>query len=338
MLGSRILKFEGVSVKWSWTFIVGLSLLSQGVANASEKRDLRLPDEYELAGSSALGILNTGAAGASGVNAIQVNPALLVLNREYSVTASYHWPTEGRDLYRIGVVDGTTSRYAAAASVVGFQGDAEDSLAILGRDSRVLRRASLGVAYPFKWFALGGSLNYVEGLEPALGYQTVKDGLSLGVGAVAFLARSLKLGISAQNLNNSKVENFAPKYLKAGLSWTVVEKLLSFNLDYRERDRISLIEGSLSPIPGLDLDQQELKGLDGKEKMVFVGTKATVYNLMKFAANYGRSLEEEDERAAMSASLGVYQNQYSFVYTVSRPHMDYSDLQTALTLQVFMKI
>ena len=60
-----------------------------------------------------MGAMNTGAAQVTGVDAVYVNPALLVLDREYSVTASYHWPTDGRDYYRLGVVDGKTSKYAA---------------------------------------------------------------------------------------------------------------------------------------------------------------------------------------------------------------------------------
>lgn len=324
-------------MNWSWLFVL-FSLFVYSGALASDRRDLRLPDEYELAGSSALGVLNTGAADASGTNAIQVNPALLVLDREYTVSASYHWPTEGRDYYRLGVVDGTTSRYAAAASYVGFQGKAEDSIGVWGRDSMVLRRASLGVAYPFKWFALGGSLYYVEGLTPKLGFQEVEDGMSIGIGAVAFLSRDIKLGLSAQNLNNSKVQSFAPRFVKAGFAWNVLDDVLSVNLDYRERERISSIEGSLTPIAGLDLDEADYKGFDVDEKMVFLGTKAKIYNLMKFAANYGASVEKDDPRKALAASLGVYQNQYSLVYTVSQPHLEYSDIQSALTLQVFMKI
>ncbi|SME90843.1 hypothetical protein [Pseudobacteriovorax antillogorgiicola] len=303
------------------------------------ERDFRIPDEYELAGSSTLGVMNAGVAQATGIDAIYINPALLVLDREYSVSASYHWPTEGRDYYRLGIVDGKTSQYAAGASYVGFQGDANDSFVDpLSRDSRVLKRASLGVAYPFRWFAVGIAGYYVEGLEPELEQQKVVDGLSLGVGAVAYLARSLRVGLSAQNLNNDKVQAFAPRFYKAGLSWDMIENLVSLHADYRQRERVKDFEGSLVAIPGLELDESSLKGLQSPEKMVFLGGKATVYNLLKVATNFGTTVGDDERRSSIAGSIGVYQKDYSFVYTVSQPHMNYSDLQSALTLQVFMKI
>ena len=160
----------------------------------------------------------------------------------------------------------------------------------------------------------------------------------MGVGAVALLSRNLKLGFSAQNINNKKVKNFSPRFYKLGVSWEVYPETLSVNLDYRRRSRIKDIEGSLDPIPGFELDSDSLRGLEFEEEMVYLGGKAKVYNLLRIDANYGMSLQKDDLRSSLSTSLGIYQNEYSFVYTLSQPYMEYSDLQSTISLQVFMKI
>ena len=133
-------------------YLIAVMMLASDVLTAAP-RDFRLPDEYELAGTSSSAVLNTGAAVAGGVDAIRVNPALLALKKTYSVSAGYLWPTSGREIYRLGVVDSTTSKYAAAFSYLGFKGG-NDPLETSTRDSQVLKRGSVAVAYPLQRVAI----------------------------------------------------------------------------------------------------------------------------------------------------------------------------------------
>ena len=310
-------------------------------ANASafaEARELRIPGEYDQGGSSARGMLNVGTTEADGITAIQVNPAILALTDEYSVGVSYHWADLGRDYYRAGVVDAVTSKVAAGFSYTGFQEDPEDRfLSIETRDSSALKRASLGLAYPTKFLALGVSAYYTEGVEDGIAGKEVVKGLSLGLGLAGYILPNVKFGVSSQNLNNQKVAELAPRFIRVGVSWDVVPEWLLF-LDYRDRQRVNTIEGEIAAIPGLGINDEELKGYETSEKMVFLGSRMTVYDLIRIEAVYGSSVEPDDDRSSFSAGIGIHQKNYSFSYAIANSYLEYSDLQSAISLQVHMSL
>src|SRR5262245_51440873 len=63
----------------------------------------RIPAEYES--TSALGVaMNNGGYAANDPHAaVRANPALLSLEKQYSVSAGYHWPQSGREFYQASV-------------------------------------------------------------------------------------------------------------------------------------------------------------------------------------------------------------------------------------------
>ena len=97
-------------------------------------------------------------------------------------------------------------------------------------------------------------------------------------------------------------------------------------------------EGAITPIPGLELDESALLGFENPEQMFIAGAVVRVYNLLKLSGNYGLAIDKGNDRSSVAGSVGIYQKEYSFIYTLSQPHLEYDDLQSALTLQVFMKI
>lgn len=313
-------------------FLITASLMVDTWALSA--RDFRIPSEYEQAGSSASGILNAGATEADAFSAVQINPALLVLNREYSLGAAYHWPDAGRNFYRVGVVDGVTSKYAAAATYTGFQEKAQGIESRFERDSLTVKRAALGIAYPLQNVAVGMSLYYLEGLSSDLEGGDDSKGVSLGFGAIAYLTKQIKLGGSVQNLNNGSIAELAPRFYRIGLSWDVVPEWTIFG-DIRRRDRIGQYEGD---IQGGSVSDLTGDGLSQDESMIFLGNKVKIYNLIRMEVVYGNSIDPEDKRRSLAAGLSLVQQSYSLKYTVSRPYLEYSDLHSAISLQIMMKM
>ncbi|MEI6399609.1 MAG: hypothetical protein WCO71_12645 [Pseudomonadota bacterium] len=80
-----------------------------------------VPEEYESTGGQSLAFGGSVATGLGGASAIRANPALMALEKEYSINGAYHWPTAGRDFYQVGVVDGKTSPIAAGFTYTGAQ-------------------------------------------------------------------------------------------------------------------------------------------------------------------------------------------------------------------------
>src|SRR5690606_30326723 len=105
---------------------------------------------------------NAGVAALGGISAIRVNPGLLPLEPEYSISAGYYWPVQGRNYYQGGIVDAvTSSKIAAGVSFTGFSDDYEKDP--FERDSPINRRVAIGVAHAFKKVSLGISGQYVNG-------------------------------------------------------------------------------------------------------------------------------------------------------------------------------
>jgi hypothetical protein len=314
--------------------IVGAPL---SLAEFGHARDFSLPAEYETLGIQGSAYSNSGVAGLQGPDAVRVNPALLVLDREYSFSAAYNWVERGRDFYQLGVVDGTTSQMAAGVLFTGMRDSYEAGSLIPERDSPVIKRASLGVAYPFSRLALGLAGHYVEGIEESGLSDRVVKGVSLGVGAVAFLTPSLRMGLAIENLNNDKTERFSPQTLRAGLYWNVFPEQWQIFVDYRQRQRLAELEGPIDPIPGVAVDPSELKGFTETEKMLLAGFDIRVYNILKIVTSYGHAVSN-DGRRSLAASIGIDQQGFGLNYTVARPYLDRDEMVSSLSLTILLKI
>ena len=187
------------------------------------KRDFRIPDEYEAVGGNALGFANTASVAFSDVSSVRSNPGMLALESQYSVSAGYHWPTEGRDFYQAGVVDTKTSTVAAGFSFTGFQDDLDrGSYDFSERDALTEKRLALAVAYPLKFLSVGFGGQYVRGAVWDDGEFVTKKGPTLNLGAVGLLTKTIRIGASAENLNNRKVEALSPRVFRGGIAWLIL--------------------------------------------------------------------------------------------------------------------
>lgn len=303
----------------------------------AQERDLRLPAEFEALSDRGLGLNNMATAGLQGPGSIRVNPSLLALEREYSVSASYNWTPTGRDFYQLGVVDGSTANFAAGLLYTGFQDSYEHGAFLMQRDSPVLKRASLGLAYPLAKFAIGMSGNYVETrLDEGFESRVVKS-VALGGGMVAFLNPSLRIGAAVENLNNRRIQTVAPTTYRIGLDWAPFGEDAHFYFDYRHRQRVTELEGPVSAIPGLPLDPSELAGFSDPERMLFAGALLRIYGVVRATASYGHALSSDDRRS-LAASIGLQQQGFSISYSIARPYLDRSEQLNSLSLTMLLNI
>jgi len=302
-----------------------------------QQRDLSLPAEFEALGDRGLGLNNMGTAGLLGPAAIRVNPALLAFDREYSLSGAYNWAPRGRNFYQLGVVDGSTAAFSAGILYTGFQDAYQASAFLSDRDSPVHKRASLGVAYPLANFALGFSGHYVEGVEEdGFGSRVIKS-VALGTGIVGFLSPALRFGLSVENLNNRRIQVYAPTIYRAGLDWAPFGDDIHFLLDYRQRQRIAELEGEIRVFPGSQIDPSQLAGFDDPERMLFASGLVRLYNVLRVTASYGHAVSS-DERRSLAASIGLYQQGFSLSYSIARPYLDRTDQINSVSVTMLMKI
>ena len=55
----------------------------------------RLPDEIESDGGHMMGFAYGGTSAVSGLGSVKSNPAMLVFEKKYLITAGYNWPSVG---------------------------------------------------------------------------------------------------------------------------------------------------------------------------------------------------------------------------------------------------
>ena len=300
----------------------------------SSKPDYRIPDEYEATGGNALGFANSGSVAFSDVSSVRANPGMLALESQYAVSAGYNWPTNGRDFYQAGVVDTKTSKFAAGFSFTGFQDDLEkSSYDFEDRDALTEKRLALAVAYPLKFLSVGLGGQYVRGAIWEDGEFETKKGPTLNVGAVGLLTKTIRVGVSAENLNNRKVEALAPRVYRGGIAWLILGGDVSLNLDYRNRQRISFFESD----PSIDRSESLNNGYSRSEQLVVGSFSTRLYNLLRIYGAYGEAFSEDKRRLASMGIALVNQN-FSISYNVSRPYLEYSQLHSSLNLSLILQI
>ncbi len=263
-------------------------------------------------GGLGLGFNNTGAAYQSDISAIQINPALLAQKRQYLVSGSYHWPSSGNEFYQAGVIDSQTSSYAAGLSYMGFLDDAK---------ANIKRRVNLGFAQSMGKFSLGIGGQFMD----AVGDNGKKvQSIALSGGALMEVSQGLKLGLSAENIANKKIKEFAPRTYRAGLSYSMGQSL-SANVDYQSRV--------------LTQSERVAGSTEDKEQMVF-GSLAGIWGqYLRVFASYGREINAPEKREALSGGAGIENNQVSIYYMVAMPDMNKKELKHhAINLSLNVKM
>ncbi len=295
------------------------------------------PSEYQSAPGLALGLGNSGVAAFKGIEGLQLNPALIGLEKTYSITGSYFWPDEGREYYHAGILDAKTSAFSAAASYTGFMEKLTDeSLKDFNQadfyDAKTTRRVrlgfgqivgpslSVGLSGQFvtakDWVALPGSGEIAELKE-------IK-GSGLNVGIAGALRNDLLYGLSVENLANNKIKQYAPRMYRAGFAYTVSQSRLTVNGDLSQRARTAAERNPLDQhYPG-DLQTGTL------------GLMVQAYDVFRFLGAYSHELN--DGGRGLSGGVELINKKFSISYLMHRPDLKerYSEQALSFNMAVAM--
>lgn len=328
-----------------WVVAAGSFFCAAQAASAAQASSFRkIPDEYESVGGHGLGFNNSSAAATGGMSAIRMNPAMLALEKEYSVSAGYHWPTTGREFYQAGVVDSKTSNVAAGLSYSSFSEGHVNPLFqknVQELDSPVKRRVSIGVAAPFSVVSLGVGGQYVQGYtqDTVGGGKEEKEisGVGLALGAAGLINSQLRVGVSAENLSNRKIADFAPRTFRAGGAYLFGNGDVSLHLDFRQRDRVTLFEGE-QPSIGFGIAQSKNDAAfndvySKPEQMVVGSASARVQDFLRLLASYGRSVGT-DNRQSLAGGVAVVNHKFSLSYMASRPYFPEESAHHAINMSI----
>lgn len=322
-----------------WIFLAGIGFHSPVSVAADMALIGQIPDEYESISGHGIAMNNAGFASNDGASAIRANPALLALQKQYTVTAGYHWPSVGRDYFQAAVVDSQTSSVAAGVSYTGFSDDYEyfrENRDASPFDSPLIRRGSIGVAQSFGVLALGVGGTYVES-RPTWSdryriAQTDKNirGVGLNLGVAAPLTPEISVGGSVENVSNNKIKDYAPRTIRAGLAYSFTKMVVGF-LDFRQRERVSEFEArSKVDLEAPDAEAQQLL----PERMAIASFSAHLQDVLRLVGSYGQSLT--DDRRSLAGGLAVVTKNFSLSYTVAQPYMKLSSAHQAVTLSLDM--
>lgn len=325
---------------------LGLCLYSIGIVLKPEEAVAsnmsvigQVPDEYESISGHGIAMNNAGFASNDGASAIRANPALLALQKQYTVTAGYHWPTVGRDYFQAAVVDSQTSPVAAGVSYTGFSNDYEyfrDNREASPYDSPLIRRGSIGIAQSFGVLALGVGGTYIESrptwserYRMAQADKNVR-GVGLNLGVAAPLTPSISVGGSVENVSNNKLREYAPRTIRAGMAYSFSKMVVGF-LDFRQRERVAEFEArSKVDLESPDADSPQLP----PERMAIASFSAHLQDVLRLVGSYGQSLT--DDRRSLAGGLAVVSKNFSLSYTVAQPYMKLSSAHQAVTLSLDM--
>ena len=318
------------------TFIIRVSrvaLIAMSVLLTSAAIAYGIPDEYRAVGGNNAGLGNSASVGASGVAAVMLNPAMIALEKTYHVSAGYTWPTSGRNFYQAGIIDGKTSGVSAGLIYTGFHDKfAADSFLHDELDSPIERRGVLALSSMIANIAVGVSGHYIEGYQfaPAvdglLGLRdskhTYKDtsfkkvrGITVGGGVAIALLPSLRLGASVMNLANRKMKDFAPRTVRAGMAYDVIEEL-SFHLDYEEREATPLFAGA-DKLP---------------QRMLTASASLLVYDMVKLQCAYGHNIRAAlGSDGEIAGGLALASDKVSLSYGLKKSILA-SDIQHSVNL------
>lgn len=311
-------------------FFIG-SILSTATA-AAEMSVSQIPDEYESNSAFSAATNNAGYAANDPHSAIRANPALLGLQKVYSVAAGYHWPIEGRDYYQASVVDTKTSAIAAGVSYTGFMdehryNDAENP-DTSPFDSPLERRGVVAIAHPLGagMIGIGGTHVKSRPVRASDEWRAGKDvqGLGLNLGAVYPIAPGIVVGAAAENISNRKIANYVPRTDKVGVAFT--SGTFVGMVDYRQRERVQQFEGDQTVRFN---DPNEPKDLEA-ERMAIASLTAKLQGYFKVTGSYGHSLS--DNRRQLGGGVGIESKGFVLSYTANRPYLAKSSAHQSIAL------
>lgn len=304
-------------------------------------------DEIESVGGHALGLGNDGSAAIVDQSNIRANPAMMAFEKQYKVSAGYHWPAIGREFYQAGILDSKTSN--VAAGILYTQGlsqfrpaselATEDAQQIFDAayDSHIKRRFSLALAQSMGMIAVGLNGQYAE-FYSSIDQKswTLEKGTSLGFGLGGLLTKELKFGFSAENIANKKIEHVAPRTYRLGAAYTFFSGDITAHLDLKQRDRLSQ-EKLFFLEDGKSLFSSEEPWLQKPERMATFSFTARIQDLLRLLAAYGHGLQNSDRRS-LSAGLVLVNKSFSISYLVNRPYFSLEKIHHAVNFSTNLSL
>ncbi len=305
----------------------------------------RVPDEFEAGGGHSLGFGNGGVAAVSGQNSVKTNPAMLAIEKQYTVSGVYHWPSYGRSFYQVGAVDSKTSAIAAGITYTAAKNKYESFLDAVDVDKReqayydapLRHRVNLGLGVAFSKLAAGLGLQYVEGYDRLKGLDSPVKGVAAGVGIAGLLTPNLRFGLAGENLVNDQVENLAPRVYRAGLAYILFGGILTTHLDYTYRQRVQgelVSYEQISADPALDLTPS--KEGNQQEQMAVASTSIKVQDMLRLLASYGYDFSDA-RRQSIGGGIALVNQKASLSYMVQRPYQT-GKLHHGIALAILMAL
>ena len=320
---------------FAWIFLTLFSL-SAPVAMGTESVLTHIPDEYESNSAISPAMNNGGYAANDPHSAIRANPALLGIQKSYSVAAGYHWPVEGRDYYQASIVDTKTSAVAAGVSYTSFIDKFKynaDNPDVSPFDSPLEKRGVVAFSHAVGKGTAGAGATYVSTRpvyrERLRGREGSIQGTGLNLGFAYPITTQLIVGGAVENMSNSKIKDYAPRTQKLGAAY--IGGQFTANLDMRQRERVAEFE---SPIT--DIFKPEEKVNDEPEKMAIASVTGKLQTYLKIIGSYGQSLT--DNRKQLGGGVSLESQNFILSYTANRPYLSKSSAHQsiALTLDISM--
>ena len=312
-----------------------LSFLPGMLFAKSEEYPGRIPDEMESDGGHVLGTGMGGMSAISGQNSVKSNPAMLVFEKQYQLSAGYHWPSFGREFYQAGIVDSKTSSIAAGVTYTSFMDEfkTDEPIPIEKRqqhyyDSPLKNRISLGFGQAFSNFAAGLGVQVINRVENE---KDAKRGVTFGFGLAALLNPALRFGLSVENAGNKKVRDIAPLTYRGGLAYTLLNGNLTAHLDYRQRQRVKQELLIVADDYLLEFD-----GKSGFERLGILSFSVRIQDLLRVLGGYG--IEIGGRRSTLSGGLALVNQSFSLSYLLSKPYLDEEPIHQAVNLAVTLNM
>lgn len=310
---------------------------------ADQMQMQKIPDEYETAGGHGLGFSNAGVAAASGLASVRTNPAMLAAEKQYRIYGGYNWPTAGREFFNAGAVDSKTSATAAGISYTSFTDDyrrPDGRNTSSPYDSPVMRRGQVGVAQQLGAVAVGIGGHYVEATTLGTSDTYLVDqeerikGIGLTAGVAGLLTKSIRFGISGENITNKKIADYAPKTYRAGFAYIFGTGDITAHLDFRQRDRVAHFEGDQTITNNFGQIEVLRAGETAPEQMAIGSFSARVNNYFRLLGGYGQGINTD--RSSLSGGVAIVSEKLSLSYTAARPYMKQASAQQAINLGMEM--
>ncbi|MBP6218190.1 MAG: hypothetical protein KA436_06365 [Oligoflexales bacterium] len=301
-----------------------LSLCSMAAASALNSTKGRIPDEYESDGGVVLGSGMGGVAAANDQGSVRANPAMMVFDKVYKISAGYHWPSVGREYYQAGVIDSKTSSIAAGLTYTsaldefkkpGVSETAEQRFQNY-YDSPLKKRVSLALAQPVNNFALGVGGQFIETIEN----EERLRGTTLGLGIAGLLNPALRFSLSGENLGNKKIKEYAPQTYRASLAYLIKRADLSIHLDYKQRERVNQEKIPFSKVDS-EPEVDPNASLTAPERMLLGSFHIRLQDLLRVVGSYGHEFGGQ-KRSSLVGGLVIDNNLFSLSFLAGQPYTE----------------